>query len=153
MTELPTAVHETIAVSRVFKAAPTRVFAAWTDPESRKKWEPTPEGMEMIYENFDFRPGGLERSEMQQDGTTLVGFETRFLDIVADQRIVSTVAVNADGGVMSCSLHTIEFQPEGTGTRLICHEQVAWLNGMNMRSEHEGGWAVLLERLAAVVDG
>lgn len=153
MTEFPIAIHDTIAVSRVLKASPARVFAAWTDPESRKKWEPTPEGMEMIYENFDFRPGGQERSEMRQGDTTLAGFETRFLDIVTDQRIVSTVAVNAGGAVMSCSLHTIEFQPEGTGTRLICHEQVAWFNGMNMRSEHEGGWAVLLDRLAAVVGG
>lgn len=153
MTELPTAVHDTIAVSRVFKASPARVFAAWSDPESRQKWEPTPVGMKMIYEKYDFRPGGQEQSELRQGDASLADFETRYLDIIKDQRIVSTVAVTADGRVMSCSLQTLEFQPEGTGTRLICHEQAAWLNGMNMRSEHEGGWALLLDRLTAVVDG
>jgi uncharacterized protein YndB with AHSA1/START domain len=153
MTELPTAIHDTIAASRVLKAAPARVFAAWTDTEARKKWEPTPEGMEMVYENSDFRIGGVERSEMRQGGAAVASFEIRFLDILEDQRIISTVMVRAGGAVMSCSLHTIEFQPEGSGTRLICHEQVAWFNGMNMRSEHEGGWALMLDRFTAVVDG
>ncbi len=153
MTELPIAHHDTISVSRVLKAAPARVFAAWTDTESRKKWEPTPEGMEMVYENFDFRAGGVEHSEMRQDGAIVAAFEIRYLDVLEEQRIISTVMVSVGGAVMSCSLHTIEFRPEGSGTLLICHEQAAWFGGMNMRKEHEGGWALMLDCFTEVVHG
>lgn len=151
MTDTPTPIHDTIEFERLLNAAPERVFAAWTDSEARKRWEPTPEGMTMEYDNHSFTVGGHERSRMKKDSDTLAEFDTRFLDILDNRRVVYSVSVSSGGAPMSCSQNTVVMQPEGTGTRLICHEQVAWLHGKSMRPEHEGGWATLLDRLEAEV--
>lgn len=153
MSETPPIIHDTIKAERVLKVAPERVFAAWTDSEARKRWEPTPQGMNMEYDVHDFQVGGYEKSRMKKDGDVLAEFDTRFIDIVENRRVVSSVRVLVSGNAMSCSQHTVDFRPEGNGTHLICHEQVAWFNGRSMRAEHEGGWSTLLDRLAEEVDG
>ena len=145
-------VHDTISVSRRLDASPERVFAAWTDPAARRKWEPTPIGFETIYQGHDFTIDGIENSEMRKDGQTLATFQTRFVDIVPNQRIISTVRVMSNGQVMSSSQHTIHLIADGKGTHLHCTEQVAWLMGKSLRAEHEGGWKTLLDRLQAVVE-
>nr|WP_306263377.1 SRPBCC domain-containing protein [Pararhizobium sp. IMCC3301] len=153
MTKTPNIIHDTIKAERLLNAAPERVFAAWTDSEARKRWEPTPEGMSMDYDGHDFQIGGYEKSRMTKDGNVLAEFDTRFIDIVENSRVVSSVRVNSGGNALSCSQHTIDFRAEGNGTRLICHEQVAWFHGHDMRAEHEGGWSTLLDRLAGEVEG
>lgn len=152
MSDIPAIVHDTIKAERLLKASPARVFAAWTDHEARRRWEPTPEGITAEYDGHDFRIGGYEKSRMSKDGQILVEFETRFIDIVDCSRVVSLVRAVAGGNAMSCSQHTAEFRAVGEQTRLTCHEQVAWFHGRNMRAEHEGGWSVLLDRLAAEVE-
>lgn len=152
MAEKPMIVHDTIRAERVVNAAPEKVFIAWTDSEAREKWEPTPEGMEMNYDGYDFRTGGHEKSRMTKDGVVLAEFDTWYVVIAENSRVVSSVRVAAGGSALSCSQNTVDFRQEGNKTRLICHEQVAWLDGNNRRSDHEGGWATLLERLAEVVE-
>lgn len=152
MSNKPPIIHDTIKAERLLKASPSRVFAAWTDHEARRRWEPTPEGMTMEYDGHAFEVGGHEKSRMKKDGEILAEFDTRFIDIDGERRVVSSVFVSAGGSAMSCSHHTAEFNAEGEHTRLICHEQVAWFHGQNMRSEHEDGWSELLDRLAAEVE-
>ncbi|WP_136659431.1 SRPBCC domain-containing protein [Nitratireductor sp. XY-223] len=153
MTGKPEIVHETIRIERVFKAAPERVFAAWEDSDARRRWEPTPDGMEMDYEGFDFRTGGYEKSHLMKDGAVIVSFDTRYIDIVPAGSIVTSVRVISNGAAFSCMQSTIEFHPEGTGTRLVCCEQAAFMTGESMRSAHENGWGVMLDRLEKEVDG
>ena len=146
--------HATIQVERVYPHSVSAVFSCWSDGEARRKWEPTPEGMEMEYEgSCDFKVGFVERSRMVKDGEELAGFETRFVDIVPDSRIVSTVRVLANDATVSASQHTIEFFAEDGKTRLRCTEQVAWLHGQDMQAEHEGGWSTLLDRVGEVLEG
>ncbi|MEX3007295.1 SRPBCC domain-containing protein [Hoeflea sp. TYP-13] len=153
MAGKPEIVHETIRVERLFKAAPERVFAAWEDSDARRRWEPTPEDMEMDYESFDFRAGGYEKSHLKKNGEVIVSFDTWFIDIVPASRIVSAVRVISNSAAFSCMQSTIDFRPEGTGTRLVCCEQAAFMTGQSMRSAHENGWGVMLDRLEKEVDG
>ena len=63
----------TIQAERHFKASPSRMFASWSDYEARKRGKPTPDGFEMLYESFDFRTAGIEKSsqpDIQPFGTT-----------------------------------------------------------------------------------
>jgi hypothetical protein len=45
MSNSPEMICDTIRVERLLKASPARVFAALTDHEARRRWEPTPEGI------------------------------------------------------------------------------------------------------------
>jgi uncharacterized protein YndB with AHSA1/START domain len=147
--------HATIQIERVYPHPVSAVFACWSDAEARRKWEPTPEGMVMAYEgdDYDFKVGFIERSRMLQGDQELARFESRFVDIVPDSRIISVVCVSANDTLMSSSQHTLEFFSEEGKTRIKCTEQVAWLHGQAMQTEHEDGWNVLLDRLGEVLDG
>lgn len=152
MTDL-NAIAETVHDQRVLNASPARVYAAFADAEARKRWEPTPTDMEMRYGPSAFEVGAHEESEMIKDGEVLAAFDTRYVDIVPEKRIVSSIRVKAGGQTMSCSQSTVELVPEGAGTRVICHEQVAWFGGKNMKSEHQEGWRTLLDGLQREVEG
>ncbi|MDA7980464.1 MAG: SRPBCC domain-containing protein [Pirellulales bacterium] len=147
MTGTPRAIHDTVTVERHIAASPKQVFLAWSDPESKQRWQPTPDGFDMVHHNFDFQNGGIERLEMKQGEKTFAEFEQCYLDISIDHRIIYTVKVFADGQLTSCSKEIIEFIPQDSGTLLCCTEQVTWFHGQSMRSEHESGWATLLDRL------
>lgn len=148
------AVHDAIRTSRVFRAPPAGVFAPWTEPETQHRWQPAPEGTQYHYESRVFSPGAVEICELRRGQEVLARFENRYLEIVENHRIVLSVRAFArDGTLISVSNHTLEFEPEGDGARLDATEQVVWLVGRSMRKEHEGGWATMLDRLVAFVDG
>ena len=140
--------HSTIVVERRYAAAPPRVFATWSDPVIKTQWF-THQGD--TYE-LDFRVGGRESSS----GTTSNGqsfrYEAHYYDIVAPQRIVYSYEMYLDTARISVSLATIEFAPDGTGTRLTCTEQGAFLDGLDTATQREGGIGSLLDRLGDVLD-
>ena len=52
---------------------------------------------------------------------------------------------------MSISLTTVEFKPEGTGTRLIFTEQGVFLDGTDWAAGREQGTQGLLDKLGAAL--
>ncbi|AVX05833.1 hypothetical protein MXMO3_03328 [Maritalea myrionectae] len=148
----PVAIAETVHDERVMKASPARVYMAFADAEARKRWEPTPPDMEMRYGPSSFEVGAHEESEMIKDGEVMAAFDTRYIDILPEKRIVSSIRVKAGGQIMSCSQSTVELVPEGNGTRVICYEQVVWFGGQNMKKEHQEGWRTLLDGLQNEVE-
>ena len=52
--------HATIVIERVYEAAPSRVFAAWSDPNALLRWGSPGDAWDVAYERFDFRTGGIE---------------------------------------------------------------------------------------------
>jgi uncharacterized protein YndB with AHSA1/START domain len=79
--------------------------------------------------------------------------DTVFPDIVPNRRIVLAYSMDNDGVPFSASLATIEFLPEGDGTRLIYSEQVTFLDGKDNVASREDGCKELLEALAAHLKG
>jgi uncharacterized protein YndB with AHSA1/START domain len=140
--------HGAFVVERVYGAAPDRAFAAWADPQAKARWFHGPE----VEFELDFREGGWERSRgMLPDGREYA-FEALYRDIVPDVRIVYTYEMLVDGVRISISVATVEFKPEGGGTRLVFTEQGAFLDGHEPPSRREGGMGTLLDSLGRWLD-
>lgn len=128
--------HATFSLERTYDAPPSRVFAAWADPEAKAQWFG---GLQF---SLDFRVGGEE--------TNTGGpfrYHATYRDIVDNERIAYTTDMYRDGRLMSISLATIEFAAEGDGTRLTLTEHGAFLDGLETAAEREHGTGLLLDKL------
>jgi uncharacterized protein YndB with AHSA1/START domain len=80
---------EQILVTREFAAPKHLVYQAWTTPELVKRWWNAKRG-EVIVAEIDLRAGGKWRYVMVTDNGFEVGFHGEYLEVVPDERIVST---------------------------------------------------------------
>jgi uncharacterized protein YndB with AHSA1/START domain len=137
--------HSTFVLERTYDAPPKRVFAAWADPEAKAQWFGG-DGFAL-----DFRVGGRETNGGGPEGGPRYSYEAIYRDIVRDERIVYTTQMHADDRLLSVSVASIEFAPEGDGTRLTLTEHGAFLDGQETPAQREHGTAELLERLGATL--
>jgi uncharacterized protein YndB with AHSA1/START domain len=84
---LPT--DEQILVTREFAAPRHLVYKAWTTPELVKRWWNARRG-EVTVAEIDLRVGGKWRYVMIADNGFEVGFHGEYLEVVPNERIVST---------------------------------------------------------------
>jgi uncharacterized protein YndB with AHSA1/START domain len=140
--------HGTFAIERSYDAPPQRVFAAWSDPKAKAQWFVGPDDWQSSDHEMDFRVGGLEHvSGGSPDGGPTFSYDARYQDIVPDERIVTTYEMHMDDARISVSVATVEFQPEGSGTRLVLTEQGAFLDGHDTPAQREHGTGELLDAL------
>jgi uncharacterized protein YndB with AHSA1/START domain len=146
--------HGSFMLERVYNAAPSRVFAAYTQAEARYRWLITSDGWTVHeYRPAEHvRPGAVEFSKFSPPGAGVALTNlTTFLDVEADSRVIIAYAMTVDGAPLSSSLVTTEFHAEGDGrTRLVLTEQGAYLDG-NIKGREEG-FGELLEKLAVEVE-
>jgi uncharacterized protein YndB with AHSA1/START domain len=139
--------HATFVIERTYDAPPTRVFAAWADPANKRRWFAGPDEWGIGQHELDFRVGGREMNRGGPPGGTVYAYDADYQDIVPDQRIVYTYEMHADEKRISVSVATVEFMPEGAGTRLILTEQGAFLDGLDKSEYREQGTRELLDAL------
>ena len=139
--------HATFVVERTYDASPARVFAAWAQPEAKARWFAEGEGWETTRFDLDFRVGGREVCRSGPPGGTVHAFDGLYQDIVPNERIIYTYDMHLDDRRISVSLATVEFKPEGAGTRLVFTEQGAFLDGFDDPSVREQGTGELLDAL------
>ena len=84
---LPT--DEQILITREFDAPRHLVFEAWTTPELVRRWWHARRG-EMTVAEIDLRVGGQWRYAMVTEDGFEVAFHGEYLEIVPNERIVST---------------------------------------------------------------
>ncbi|WP_095089376.1 SRPBCC family protein [Mesorhizobium sophorae] len=142
-------IHSTIVLERTYDAVPARVFQAFADPEARMRWGAPSKTAELVYDKADFRVGGLDVSRCGPRGSLIYRVENRYVDIVPEQRIVSTELVCEGWDRLSVSLITIEFQPVGASTRLVLTDQIAAFGDKDMIAGSEAGFSAALDNLAA----
>jgi uncharacterized protein YndB with AHSA1/START domain len=151
MTDRSTA-HATFVLERRYAAAPARVFAAWADPVQKAHWFVGPDEWIKFYHETDFRVGGRERLSTGPRGGVAHKFDCCYQDIVPDQRIIYTYDMHLDDTRISVSLTTVEFKPDGSGTRLIFTEQGVFLDGTDSAATREQGSHGLLDKLGAALE-
>jgi uncharacterized protein YndB with AHSA1/START domain len=143
--------HATFRLERRYPAPPARAFAAWATAEAKARWFDGPEGTEILERSLDFRAGGAERLWARHPGGKVSDFQARYFEVIPDGRIIYGYDMWVDGVRLSVSLATIEFHPDGDGTRLVMTEQGAFLDGYDDAGSREAGTRWLLEKLAAAL--
>lgn len=146
--------HADFTITRVYDAAPARVYAAFADAEAKRRWFYChPEWT--VEHALDFRPGGRETVRTGpgvgagKTGTVHL-CEAQYHDMVPDQRIVWSYAMYLDAQRISVSLVTVQLQAESGGrTRLTFTEQGAYLDDWTDVKGREEGTAIGLDNLAA----
>lgn len=139
--------HATFVIERTFDASPARVFNAFADQNAKAKWFGGPPEWESGEKTFDFRVGGRETSSGGPKGGPKHTFNAVYQNIVPNERIVYSYDMTLDGTPISVSLTTIEFAPEGKGTRLKFTEQGVFLDAHDDAGSREHGSNWLIDRL------
>lgn len=116
--------HGSFTIERYFEAPVSRVYGAWTTSENKLQWFFCAPDWEPPVHDFDFRIGGRETNRTGPKGGQLHLYDARYEDIVPDSRIVLAYTMTLGELRISSSLLTLEFYPEGSGTRFFLTEQM-----------------------------
>lgn len=147
MTPQYSVVHSTFSIERMYPSAPARMFAAFSNQGTKRRWFAEGEGWEIDEFSLDFRVGGREITRFRFEGSGPMGSDTVYLDIVPDRRIVFAYTMTTGDKRISVSLVTVEFVLSGDGTRLVYTEQGTFLDGADQPVEREAGCRELFEKL------
>jgi uncharacterized protein YndB with AHSA1/START domain len=147
MIDMTDTLHQTLVFERTIKASAEAVFAAFVDPVARANWGTPSDTATVIYDETDFREGGRDRFRCGSKTNPNIHGETRYLDIVANRRIVSSETVTVDGKRLCASLTTLELTPTSSGTKLTNTTQLASFIGDDMVKGHTTGTNASLDNL------
>lgn len=142
------ALHNTFTITRVYDAPPSRVFAAFADPQAKAKWFSPPPDWVDVKQSVEFRVGGREHSSARDSSGVTHVFDSIYYDIVPDARIVYAYDMHLNEQRISVSLTTIDLQAEAGGkTKLSFTEQGVYLDGYDDAKAREDGTTWLLGKL------
>jgi uncharacterized protein YndB with AHSA1/START domain len=135
--------HSTFTLERRYPAPVERVFAAWATPEARGRW--MAQGAE---HSQDFTVGGLEVVKGFDGEGRALTYEGRYVEIVPNERIVTTSTLHTGSQLSTTSVTSVEFQPDGPETVLVLTEHGIYLPGQEKPEWREQGTAQQLDTLA-----
>lgn len=148
--------HEQFTITRDYPAAPDRVFGAFADTDRRRRWFAEGQGFQVDSFELDFRVGGSETTSFRVNTPEFtsdeIRNETRFFDIVPNERVILAYSMSNAGRPFSVSLQTITLEAQGAGTRLTLVEQVVFTEDADGVERRRHGTDELLDALAAELD-
>ena len=108
-----------LVVTRIFNAAPSKVFEAWSQPELFQRWwvPRSATGVLLLSCDMDVRTGGKYRLEFGAGDAGTMAFYGKYLEVVPNARIVWTNDEGEDGAVT-----TVTFEDQGGKSLLTFHE-------------------------------
>jgi uncharacterized protein YndB with AHSA1/START domain len=134
-----------LSMTRVIRAPRERVFAAWTDPESLKKWW-GPGPVVCPEAHIDLREGGEYRIANRHPDGSVTWISGIFERVVRPEQLVYTWSVSIYPG--DPTLVTLDFKEHPQGTELVLnHERFA---DAATRDMHMAGWEGCLVKLEAL---
>ena len=136
-----------LPIVRSFKAAPEKVWQAFTQPEALKQWFAPGDAFTIPLAEADVRIGGRYRIVMRSPEGEEHDVSGVYREIEPNRRLVYTWAWKSTPERES--LVTITMRPAGGGTELtLKHEQFF---DAEARDRHEQGWTGCLGRLERVL--
>lgn len=145
--------HGSFTLTQSYKAAPARVRRAFSDPADKRRWFVDSPGFSTFDYRLDCRCGGSEFWHGTAPDGTKVTMSARITEARPGARLVLSYEMTLNGRLLSLSLLTVEFRPDGAGTALTLTEHVAHLDGLGTTAERKGGTEGLLAALGAHLDG
>ena len=128
---------------RIIKAAPEKVFAAWTDPQALKRWMAPSDDMEVTVAETDLETGGRYRIVMREPDGTEHRVGGVYRDIELGRKLAFTWAWESTPERET--LVTVELPKNGAGTELtLTHTKFA---DQQSRDMHDQGWTGCIGRL------
>lgn len=144
-------IHATFSIERDYPQPIAKVFAAFSDVQTKRRWFAEGEGFAVREYAMDFREGGFEHCHFVAPDGSEGRNATVYLDIVSGARIVSAYTMDYAGARISSSLLTITFAAQDGGTRLTLTEQGFYLANSDGPAGREAGSRELLEALAQLL--
>ncbi len=141
--------HATFTIERKLDFAPALVFKAWADPEAKSRWFNGPPEWGKDEQSLDFCVGGSEWSYGGPPGGAVHRYDAVYKDIVENERIVFAFDMHLDQTLITVSTATVEFRPNGPGTRMIYTEQIVFLDGVDNLAGRREGTEAMLDNLVA----
>jgi uncharacterized protein YndB with AHSA1/START domain len=132
-----------LSLVRTIKAPPEKVFAAWTDPKTLKKWMSPTKEMEVAVAETDLRVGGRYRILMREPDGKEHGVVGVYKEIVNPKKLAFTWGW--ENSTEMNTLVTVELRKKGAGTELtLTHSKFA---DDKTRDMHSQGWMGCIGRL------
>lgn len=134
-----------VELRRRFRAAPERVFNAWTAPAALRQWW-CPPGWVAEEIEVDLRVGGAYRIAMtRRGGGAAVAVSGEFLDVSATRRLVYTWRWENAFPEMPETLVTVELEDcDGETVLTIRHDN---FGDVATRHQYRSGWIAACNRL------
>jgi len=151
MTDLSTD-HGTVVVERAINAPLSRVYGAFADANQRASWSAPSETAVFIYDETNFSVGGRDVARCGGKDDPRYRVESRYLDIVAQRRVVWTETISEADKLLAINITTLELAPDGDRTRLKVTIQVTSFVGAGMIKSTEVGHRGSLENMARYLE-
>lgn len=144
-------VFNTFQLERQYPQSPAQVFAAFAQPEKKRKWY-AESGQEQEEYAMEFKVGGSEFHRYRfKEGHPIAGMvienSAHFEDIVPERRIVQSATMRLNGAPITVVLVTIEFREKDGGTEVICTHQGVFYEGSGGWEMRRQGWETLFNKL------
>ena len=144
--------EDLVQLTRVLRAPPGKVFAAWTDPALLERWWTGVGGWVDAKADVDLRVGGRYHLSMRDERGALHGVIGVYTEVVPIERLAFTWTWDNEPSVMrgsEGSLVDIVLRGAPDGTQVALTH--TGLGDKRVRDMHEDGWNALLTRLFAVL--
>jgi len=146
--------HSSFHIERTFNYDPAAIFRAWTDPNAKARWFNGPQDKwNCVVREMDVRVGGRDRLVGKFVDGSESRFESLYLDVLPERRLVYVYDMYWQGKKISVSLASVEFVLAGKGTRLVVTEQHAFLDGYEDGGSRERGTRSLIDHLGVALAG
>ncbi|HKV51539.1 MAG TPA: SRPBCC domain-containing protein [Gemmatimonadaceae bacterium] len=139
--------HATFVFERTSTAPVGRVFAALANPVERAEWGVPSEKAALVYERADFREGGQDVFRCGPKHDPQYRGVTTYLDIVPNERIVTTELVETNERKLLATLSTTLLESREGGTHITVTVQLASLAGEDMIQGAKCGTGASLDNL------
>ncbi len=140
--------HGTVVVERTLAVPVSRVYAAFADAKERASWGAPSDTAVFVYDETDFRVGGRDLARCGPKADPRFRVETRYLDIIPEQRVVWTETIRDGERPLAANLTTLALYSEGERTQVKVTVQVASFVGPAMIANTEAGHAGSLANMA-----